>query len=386
MDEKSPNQQPIFHSLEDAAKDPSKVYRLEITLPDAKKLPEELFKFNNLRIFKLTAPRLELMSGIEKLTHLQELSLNTPLLQQLPASIGQLSELTSFLIGSSRLKTLPKEIAQLSNLQRLGITEHLLDELPREIGYLKNLRDLEIGGHLLSPAQPIVENGVADVIPTVVGTTPFHVPSEIGGLNNLEILYIGGLSNIEIPEELAKLQNLRKLVLNEDGLKQFPVALLSLNHLEYLDLAGNRLTALPSEIVKLENLKILNLTSNPIPEIEKANLKVLFKDRNIIVKTSPGDAEACDNEALSQASRSMQTMQTELQNSLSAMPGVSQARVELNMGNGQNKCSPLSWETKVYLIVTDPKNAPSQEQIQKFIQNATGAEAKNISVMITKNE
>ena len=124
------------------------------------------------------------------------------------------------------------------------------------------------------------------------------IPSELGNLTNLEVLYLhsnrltgriptelGGLSNLTdlyldsngltgpIPAELGNLTNLEDLYLHFNDLTgRIPAELGGLSNLSYLDLGGNELTGgIPAELGGLSNLQLLNLSGNRltgcIPEV-----------------------------------------------------------------------------------------------------------------------
>ena len=66
-----------------------------------------------------------------------------------------------------------------------------------------------------------------------------------------------------IPIEIAKLTNLKNLLLEKNQFKKFPVELCTLTNLAALDLDDNQFKTLPKEIINLINLKELYLGVNP---------------------------------------------------------------------------------------------------------------------------
>lgn len=66
-----------------------------------------------------------------------------------------------------------------------------------------------------------------------------------------------------IPNDIAKLNKLKKLVLTNSALQNLPYAIGDLKNLEYLDLSKNDLFHLPQSISSLKSLRYLQLNQNP---------------------------------------------------------------------------------------------------------------------------
>jgi len=60
------------------------------------------------------------------------------------------------------------------------------------------------------------------------------------------------------------MQGLKKLMIQNNQIKELPAEIGSLPNLEVLNLANNQLTSLPSEIKNLKKLKKLNIKGNNI--------------------------------------------------------------------------------------------------------------------------
>ncbi len=97
------------------------------------------------------------------------------------------------------------------------------------------------------------------------------MPPSIGNLSELRELNWSG-SVVSVPDEISKLTNLEKLVINpsysaamsgESGLSgELSKAVCSLKQLKYLSLCNNKLTDIPSEIRNLQQLEHLDLGFN----------------------------------------------------------------------------------------------------------------------------
>ena len=84
----------------------------------------------------------------------------------------------------------------------------------------------------------------------------------------------------EFPMGILKLKNLRELNLNKNKIKIIPEEIYKLKNLRYLNLARNKITSIPVEFFKLVNLKVLIINENDIevipPQIDRLqNLEIL---------------------------------------------------------------------------------------------------------------
>ncbi|MYC89836.1 MAG: hypothetical protein F4X15_00030 [Gemmatimonadetes bacterium] len=124
------------------------------------------------------------------------------------------------------------------------------------------------------------------------------VPPEIGGLSNLQSLYLGtvnrGLTG-PIPPELGQLRQLRDLALHHNGLVgPIPPELGNASSLRYLALENNHLTgAIPRELGQLTGLETLHLQLNnlsgelPTELGELGGLRNLALHRNLLFGPVP---------------------------------------------------------------------------------------------------
>jgi len=93
-------------------------------------------------------------------------------------------------------------------------------------------------------------------------------------------LSLNGLDLTEIPLTVAKLENLRELILSNNRLTSIPETISNFVNLTKLDLSGNRISRLPDEIGALTRLSVLDLfgnslTSLPLSLTKLSNLKFL---------------------------------------------------------------------------------------------------------------
>ncbi|AXT59675.1 hypothetical protein D1816_04655 [Aquimarina sp. AD10] len=89
------------------------------------------------------------------------------------------------------------------------------------------------------------------------------LPSQIGDLSMLSLLYLQNNGIESIPAEISNLsQTLTQFLLSNNPLKSIPTQIGTLTNLEFLDLFNTDITTIPSTIGNLNNLISLNLSQN----------------------------------------------------------------------------------------------------------------------------
>ena len=84
-----------------------------------------------------------------------------------------------------------------------------------------------------------------------------ELPAEIGLLENLEYLNLGGNKITDLSPEIEALQNLRALYLDKNQLTTLPPQLKRLKNLKYLDLRDNPLPIPPEILEKVSEPQII---------------------------------------------------------------------------------------------------------------------------------
>ncbi|MFC2111240.1 leucine-rich repeat domain-containing protein, partial [Bacteroidota bacterium] len=135
-----------YTSLEEALKNPDKVYKLNLKKKKYKTIPKEVFTFTNLQVLILTKNKItEVPKEIGKLKNLEKLDLSSNKLSGLPAEIGLLINLKDLIINQNMIESLPKEIGNLKNLRFLDMWSNELYRFPDEITLLKdNLKRVDL--------------------------------------------------------------------------------------------------------------------------------------------------------------------------------------------------------------------------------------------------
>ena len=153
---------------------------------------------------------------------------------------------------------------------RLQIAEEgLTGTIPSELGNLSNLQMLWLGGNQLRGGIPPEFGGLSKLEWLSLGGNQFTggIPKELGSLSNLQSLWLGeNQLTGEIPKELGNLSNLEWLALYRNGLTgTIPSELSKLSKLQRMLLFENRLTGeIPTELGSLSQLKALSLASNQL--------------------------------------------------------------------------------------------------------------------------
>ena len=121
-------QQKIFTSLEEALREPDKVYRLILKkLKKIDSLPDEIFLLKNLQELTVTKSKLQIINkNIDQLIFLQYLN-----------------------VDHNRLVSLPDELTSLLHLKKLIISRNLIYKLPETIGNMTALREIVAWGNEL---------------------------------------------------------------------------------------------------------------------------------------------------------------------------------------------------------------------------------------------
>ena len=100
-------------------------------------------------------------------------------------------------------------------------------------------------------------------------------------LYNKDVLYLPGTELTYIPEELCKLEHLKKLDLRNNQIEKIPEHLTRLTNLTELNLGSNQLKEIPEHLTRLTNLTSLYIGNNHLQEIPEhitrlTNLTMLY--------------------------------------------------------------------------------------------------------------
>ena len=128
----------IYTNLEEALKEPDKVYNLDLSKKKLNEFPMEILKFTNLRTLKLYKNRIDsIPNEISQLKNLRELNVGLNDLTKFNVNICQLTNLEKLVLNQNEIEEIPVEIKNLSKLVHLDMWDNNLFVIPDEIGELK---------------------------------------------------------------------------------------------------------------------------------------------------------------------------------------------------------------------------------------------------------
>ena len=168
------------------------------------------------------------------------LNLSNKNISTIPSSIENLSQLKQLFLSYNNISFLTFSIGNLSSLEHLYLSSNSIENLPSTIGNLSNLIVLDVESNLIS-----------------------NIPSEIANLSNLETLNFGGNQLTDLPN-LAALDALEILYLNNNFITSLPVSLTFLDSLNILNVDNNQLTTFPDGLCDIFSLVSFSVSGNQI--------------------------------------------------------------------------------------------------------------------------
>ncbi len=128
----------IYTDLQEALKEPEKVYNLDLSKKKLNEFPMDILKFTNLRSLKLYKNRIDsIPNEISQLKNLRELNVGLNDLTKFNKAICELTNLEKLVLNQNEIEEVPVEIKNLSKLVHLDMWDNNLFVIPDEIGELK---------------------------------------------------------------------------------------------------------------------------------------------------------------------------------------------------------------------------------------------------------
>lgn len=122
------NRQKWFYSMDEAMRQPDKVYKLSLTKEKLKAFPYDLSRLKNLQVLNLSGNKIK----------------------EIPGQIAELPNLQIVILTNNKIRTLPDEMSELENLEALYLGNNNLAAMPGWIGGLSKLRKLDLSYNQLS--------------------------------------------------------------------------------------------------------------------------------------------------------------------------------------------------------------------------------------------
>lgn len=134
-----------YYSLEEALKQPDKVYKLELRKEKLTEFPKEIFLFKNLNSLNISKNKIpSLPKEIGTLTNLQYLDISLNDIDTLPNEIGNLIHLKELIINRIDITYLPTTIGNLNQLEYLDAWGTFIEYFPDEMKKMSSLKKLDI--------------------------------------------------------------------------------------------------------------------------------------------------------------------------------------------------------------------------------------------------
>lgn len=117
-----------FYSMDEAMRQPEKVYKLSLSHEKLKAFPYDISRFKNLQVLNLSHNKIK----------------------EVPAQIADLPNLQVLILTNNKIRTLADEMSELENLEVIYLGNNKLAAMPGWIGGLSKLRKLDLSYNQLS--------------------------------------------------------------------------------------------------------------------------------------------------------------------------------------------------------------------------------------------
>lgn len=136
----------IYSNLEQALKEPDKVYNLDLSKKKLTEFPKEILQFKNLRTLDLHKNKIKsIPDEISQLKNLRELNVGNNKLAVFSKAICDITTLRRLILNQNDIESIPAEIKQLTNMVYLDLWDNNLGIFPVELGELANtLKEMDL--------------------------------------------------------------------------------------------------------------------------------------------------------------------------------------------------------------------------------------------------
>ena len=237
---------------------------------DLECIPSQLGDLPALQILELRSKSItEFPAAILRLSNLEKLTLDNTQCTTIPPGIAALTRLTYLQMRIGALSGVSPELGQLTNLNELNLSDNAIQELPESLGNLHQLQELNLRCNRLTTLPstlgqcPLTELQVSgnplETLPD--GLTALSIDKDQWQRLSAQVLNMTTLQSLrveysdEIPREIGKLTNLRRLLLSRSSAMEIPDSIGELTQLEELDLSNINAETLPESMQQLTNLK-----------------------------------------------------------------------------------------------------------------------------------
>jgi Leucine-rich repeat (LRR) protein len=135
----------VYTSLREAVKNPSYVYRLDLTRERLREVPSEIYQFVNLNELILDRNKIKILpDSLQTLRNLQILSAEHNKLDTINPAICNLPNLRILRLGDNYIEGIPDEIGQLRKLRTLSLWSNIIAYYPISLAKLEKLEWLDL--------------------------------------------------------------------------------------------------------------------------------------------------------------------------------------------------------------------------------------------------
>lgn len=135
------------------------VYRLDLSKQKLEVLPNDIFKFINLRELYLTKNKLtDLPKEFMSFKHLEVLDLSKNKFDTFPTQLCSVISIKQLFLGRNNIQYIPECIGQMKSLEILDLWLNPIDHLPKSISKLKQLKVIDLRGvNFSSTSQSVIQ-------------------------------------------------------------------------------------------------------------------------------------------------------------------------------------------------------------------------------------
>ncbi|MBI1226243.1 MAG: hypothetical protein GC192_13500 [Bacteroidetes bacterium] len=188
------------------------------------------------------------------------ITLDSNLLNELPATIGQWSSCRQLYVRHNWLMVFPESASKMPSLELMDLTRNQIDHLPASVGKLESMKKLVLDLNFLN-----------------------SLPAEIGQMKSLKELSVRWNALTKLPVPIAQLENLEVLNLTNNSLSELPEEICNMKNLKVLRVNFNNIQSLPKSLGNLAgSLKILDLSHNPMGRQWISEVKAMLPNTQVI--------------------------------------------------------------------------------------------------------